>query len=137
MSRDDEHLDMLAVFHNVVAGLALLVALFPSVHLFVGLCLVSGYFTDPKPDFPFALVGWFFVLFASCWIVAGLTFAFSLAWAGRCLRRRRRYPFCLVMAGLACAFMPFGTVLGVFTIVTLTKESVKAQFQPASAPAPR
>lgn len=33
--------------------------------------------------------------------------------------------FCLIMAGIACLFMPFGTVLGVFTIVVLTRESVR------------
>jgi hypothetical protein len=134
MSQDDDHLQILAIFHNVVAGFACLVALFPTVHLVVGLCLVSGYFTDPKPDFPFALVGWLLILFASCWIIAWLTFATLLVAAGRCLRQRRRYQFCLVIAGVACAFMPFGTVLGVFTIVTLSKEIVRAQFQPAPAP---
>jgi hypothetical protein len=134
VSQEDDHLQMLAVFHNVVAGLALLVALFPTVHLVVGLCMVSGYFTDPKEEFPFALVGWILIFFASLWIVVWLAFSSALVAAGRCLRRRRRYQFCLVMAGLACAFMPFGTALGVFTIITLSKESVKAQFQPAPGP---
>lgn len=30
--------------------------------------------------------------------------------------------------GLACMFMPFGTALGVFTIITLVKEPVKRLF---------
>jgi hypothetical protein len=134
MSQDDDHLQILAIFHYVVAGFAALVSLFPTVHLVVGLCMVSGYFTEPKEEFPIRLAGWLLVAFASFWIAVGLTFACSLLAAGRCLERRRRYQFCLVMAGLACVFMPFGTVLGVFTIVTLTKASVKAQFQAAPAP---
>jgi hypothetical protein len=32
------------------------------------------------------------------------------------------------MAGVACMFMPFGTVLGVFTIVVLLRDSVKELF---------
>ncbi len=43
----------------------------------------------------------------------------------------RRRLFCLVVAGVECAFMPFGTVLGVFTIAVLMRESVKELFEPA------
>lgn len=73
-------------------------------------------------------LGWFFVIFAATWIVCGLTFAICLFLAGRYLDQRRRYLFCLVMAGLACMFMPFGTVLGVFTILVLVRPSVKELF---------
>lgn len=48
--------------------------------------------------------------------------------AGRALAQRRRYTFCLVIAGVACMFMPFGTVLGVFTIIVLLRDSVKELF---------
>jgi hypothetical protein len=45
--------------------------------------------------------------------------------------------FCLVMGGVECLFMPFGTVLGVFTIIVLMREPVKQLFgvnPPAIAP---
>jgi hypothetical protein len=32
------------------------------------------------------------------------------------------------MAGIACVFMPFGTVLGVFTIIVLMRDSVRRLF---------
>lgn len=129
MYQDSDALRVLAIFHFVVAGMAVLVSLFPAVHLFVGICLVSGAFTDPGDPFVLALVGWLFIILASCWILGGLIFASCLAVAGRMLVKRRGYLFCMVMAGLACMFMPFGTVLGVFTILTLTKASVRALFQ--------
>jgi len=44
------------------------------------------------------------------------------------LKRRVSYTFCLVVAGIECILMPFGTVLAVFTIVVLMKDSVKALF---------
>jgi hypothetical protein len=34
----------------------------------------------------------------------------------------------MVIAALLCMFMPFGTVLGVFTIIVLVRDSVKALF---------
>jgi hypothetical protein len=129
--RDDEHLRLLEIFHYVVAGVVGLFSLFPVIHLVVGLSILSGKMDKPSGTPAPAVLGWLFVVFASSAILLGLTFAICLAVAGRCLRARRRYTFCLVMAGLACMFMPFGTVLGVFTILVLLREGVKARFQAA------
>src|SRR5438128_6559299 len=49
--------------------------------------------------------------------------------AGRSLSRREGYSFALVIACIECLFIPFGTILGVFTIVVLSRESVKASFE--------
>jgi hypothetical protein len=64
----------------------------------------------------------------------GATLAACIAVAGRFLSQRRRYLFCLVMACVMAALsMPFGTVLGVFTIIVLMRPTVKAAFgYPAS-----
>ena len=64
-------------------------------------------------------------------LACGWTAAVLLAWSGRCLAQRRRYIFCMVMAAIACLFVPLGTVLGVFTIVVLAKPEVKATFDQA------
>ena len=55
--------------------------------------------------------------------------AISILIAGRCLSRRKAYSFTLVIACIECLFVPFGTILGVFTIVALSRESVKASFE--------
>jgi hypothetical protein len=36
--------------------------------------------------------------------------------------------FVFVVACCECLFMPFGTILGVFTIILLSRESVKSAF---------
>ena len=129
MTQDDQHLRLLSIFHYVVAGFAMLCSLFPTVHLAVGIAMASGVFNDdPKDALPIALTGWFLVLFASLWVLCGLAFSTCVFLAGRNLNARRRYRFCLFMACLECLFMPFGTVLGVFAIIMLVKEPVKAQF---------
>jgi hypothetical protein len=129
--RDDEHLKLLEVFHYVVAGIVGLFSLFPVIHLVVGISLLSGKLDEPGKAPPPEFIGWAFVAFASAAILLGLTLAACLAAAGRCLRARRRYRFCLVMAALSCMFMPLGTVLGVFTILVLMRDGVKARFQAA------
>lgn len=129
MNQDEEHLRLLSIFHFVCAGLAALFACIPIIHLVIGLLMVLRPESfGPGKNQPPAIIGWFLVIFASTFIFLGWTFAAVLAWAGRCLRGRKHYTFCLVMAGVACLFMPFGTVLGVFTIMVLSRPSVKALF---------
>jgi hypothetical protein len=134
-NQDLEHLKLLSIFHYVVAGLAALFACIPLLHLFIGIAMVSGWGDFGDSD-PFAgFMGWFFIVFSSAFILGGWIFSFFLFRAGRYLSQQRRYTFCLVMAGMACMFMPFGTVLGVFTIIVLLRESVKELFGVTEQPA--
>jgi hypothetical protein len=134
MNQDEEHLRLLSLFHYVCAGVAALFACFPIIHLVLGLVLLlSPQSFGPSRNQPPAFIGLFFVLFASVIILLGWTFAGFLAYAGKCLAHRKNYTFCLVMGGIACMFMPFGTVLGIFTIIVLVRPTVKALFA-ASVP---
>lgn len=49
--------------------------------------------------------------------------------SGRLLAKRRKRMFSFVMAALLCMFMPFGTVLGIFTIMVLSRESVQRLYE--------
>ena len=134
---DEEQLNLLAIFHYVVAALGGLFSLFPLIHVGLGLMFIFAPEKFDKGTPPPAFIGWIFVAFASLFIVLGLTFATLTFFAGRSLAKRKRYTFCLVMAGLECMFVPFGTVLGVFTIIVLLRESVKLLFgQLAPLPPP-
>jgi uncharacterized membrane protein YuzA (DUF378 family) len=139
MTRDEQQLQLLSIFHYIVAGLIGLFSLFPVIHLMVGLAMASGALVEPGAEpgermFQ-AMFGWFFFLVALAIILVGLCLATCLALAGRFLARRERYTFCLVAAGVACTFFPFGTVLGVFSLLVLLRDSVRASFgQPPYAP---
>jgi hypothetical protein len=135
INRDEEHLRLLVIFHYVCAGLAAFFACIPIIHLVIGLLmLLRPQIFGPGKEQPPQFVGLLLVLIASALIIAGWTFAGCLAWAGRCLGQRRHYLFCLIMAGVACLFMPFGVVLGVFSIIVLVRPSVKTLFvQPAAS----
>lgn len=129
MDQNSEHLRLLSIFHYVVGGLLALCACFPIFHLIIGLVLalrpeLFGPSSNPPPRW----MGWFFAGFAGVIIAFGWIFAGLIIWSGRCLNRRRNYTFCLVSAGIACAFMPFGTVLGIFTLIVLARPEVKALF---------
>ena len=63
----------------------------------------------------------------------GTLFAFALATlmvvTGRSLQKRKRRVLCLVTAGLSLISFPFGTALGVFTIIVLQRPAIVAAFQ--------
>ena len=128
MNKDEEHLRLLSVFHYVVGGLAALFAFFPIIHLIMGIAMIFGAFEGGSGKGPPVIVGYMFVVMAVVFMLAGWTFAICLIAAGRCLSKRKHYIFCLVMAAISCLFMPFGTVLGVFTIIVLMRSSVKELF---------
>ncbi|WP_282276781.1 hypothetical protein [Stenotrophomonas sp. PS02297] len=130
---DASQLRLLSIFHYVVAAITGLFSLFPVLHLAMGLAMVTGKLpmdqgTSGAQALDPQLFGWFFVAFAGAFIVCGLTLAGFMAYAGRCLGRRRRHTLCLVVAAISCMMMPFGTVLGVFTLIVLMRPAVKAAF---------
>ncbi|WP_435008223.1 hypothetical protein P12x_005501 [Tundrisphaera lichenicola] len=130
MTEDAEHLRLLSIFHYVVGGLTALFASFPIIHVAIGIAIVTGSFNDPKNgSAPPSAFGWFFIVIGALFIVLGWAYAIGMFVAGRNLRQRRGYLYCLVMAGLSCANFPFGTCLGVFTLIVLLRPSVKPLFE--------
>ena len=129
MSHEDQrHLDLLSVFHYVVAGLAGCVGLFPIIHLIVGVMVLAGAIHDENGQAPPVLIGAMFVVMPLAFMAVSWSLAIALLLGGRRLKGRRSYQFCFVLAAVECIFMPFGTVLGVFTIVVLSRPSVKEAF---------
>jgi hypothetical protein len=122
---DVEHLRLLSIFHYVVGGLMGLFSLFPLIHLALGLAMVSGALNTPGQQGPPPAFGWIFVVIPAAFILLGMTTAICIAVAGYKLATHTGHLFCLVIAGM---FMPFGTVLGVFTIIVLVQPSVKQLF---------
>lgn len=130
VSNDDEqYLRILSVFHYVVGGLAALFACFPILHLVFGIAALTGGLDGSDEQFPLLLFGLVFTIIPLLMMVLGWTFSICMIIAGRNLAQKKRHMFCLVMACIGCAFMPFGTILGVFTIIVLMRPSVRQLFE--------
>jgi len=135
MTSDENHLRLLTIFHYVVAGLTALIGCLPILHVGFGLffTFAPDDWFDGKDGPPPRWFGLIFVFFG-CLVIAGFwTFAACLFASARFLAQRKHYMFCLVMAAIACTCQPWGTVLGIFTIIVLMRDSVKQLFASSAA----
>lgn len=123
---------MLAIGHYVVAGLGAVFACLPIFHLIFGIVMVANpaVFTDKSGGPSPAFVGYLFMGLGAFFVLLGWTCASLTLYSGRSIAKRRRWTFSFVWACLLCTFTPFGTVLGVFTIIVLNRESVKRLYRP-------
>lgn len=131
---DREHLNLLVIFHYIVAGLALMGIGFLVLHYVV----MGSVFNNPEmwknakdqpPPQLFAMFKWFYLFMGFLLIMAAVGNLLS----GLYLRARKHRTFSIVVAALNCLQIPFGTVLGVFTIVVLVRESVCQLYEPETA----
>jgi hypothetical protein len=138
LTDDAEHLRLLSIFHYIVGGIAFLFACFPLIHVTIGsIFIFAAAHAHSAEQAPPEIIGWILLFFGLAFFVLGLAFGVGLLWSGHCLARRKHYQFSLVVACIECLFLPFGTVLGVFTLVVLSRDSVKAVYFPrAVTPTP-
>ena len=130
MNQDEEHLKLLSVFHYVAGGITGVIACFPIMHLIFGMVILVAGLAGASGDekFPVLIFGLVFTLIPGFIILCGWVLAACLVIAGSFLARRRHYMFCFVVACISCLLMPYGTVLGVFTIIVLMCPTVKELF---------
>lgn len=128
-AKDKEHLDLLAVFHFVFAGLTVLGLGFLGVHFLVMRTVflrheahgaMSGAGRMPADQvFTWIVVGYVFM--ALLVIAVGTANVLSGIW----LKKRKNRMFSMILAGFNCLQMPFGTALGVFTLIVLARPGVR------------
>lgn len=130
MPQDEEHLRLLTIFHYIVAGLAVLFSFFPLLYSGFGWIMLyaSAHPQHQQGQPPPPLVGWLFIAFGCFFFLVGLGLATCIALSGRFIAHRRRYWFAFVTACIQCLFFPFGIILGVFTIIVLSRGPVKQLF---------
>jgi hypothetical protein len=134
MDRDREHLRLLSIFHWIAAGLTVLLSLFSLIYIALGAAVLSGALDGGPDGPPPEFLGVFFLGLGVLMFLFGLAMAACLACSARFLADRKHRTFCLVVAGVACASFPIGTLLGVFTILVLARPSVRELFERASTP---
>lgn len=132
MNQDIDQIKTLGICTLVYSGISALFAFFPIFHLLIGISMLNGSFYNGNPPtetgFPISIFALMFTILPAVMIFFGLAFAVALAISGYFLLKKRHYLYCMVMGAISCVFVPFGTVLGIFTIIVLQRPSVKELF---------
>ena len=126
---DTQQLNTLSVLHFVGAGLAFLGVAFVAVHFMLMSTLLNAATKSAQspqpPDEFFQVFRWFYVIFGA-WLGSSLLLNVL---AGIYLRAKKHRTFCIVVAAINCLHTPLGTILGIFTIIVLARDSVRAAFR--------
>ena len=125
-TRDQDRLRLLSIFHYVLAAMQVLLALFPVIDLVLGMGIVSGRVAgSPEQSSSY---GWALVGSSVLAVALGLALAALTLLAGRRLAARQAHSFCMFVAAINCFFFPFGTILGVLTLIMLKRPAVREAF---------
>lgn len=124
------YLDILAVFHYVNGGLALVCTLAVLAFMGIGLGAATNWGDNWEME-------------AGCSILAVMVFVFILVGgyavlnllAGRSLQTRSNYVLVLATSAVNCINVPLGTLLGIFTLVLLSDPGVRSAFDHHQLPA--
>jgi hypothetical protein len=137
-SADAQQLKLIEIFHYVMSGLSVLGLLFLFMHYMIFYTVLNNpqvveqmrrqaeaqKQTAVDPAVFFGAFKWFYLFFG---LVIVLFLVLNLI-SGLCLRARKLRTFSIVVGGINCLFFPFGTALGVFTLIILLRPTMPALY---------
>jgi hypothetical protein len=133
---DDEHLKLLSIAYVIAGATNAFFSVFGLLYVFMGVVFSTAIAKlpaqtgqPPPPEF----IGWFFGCFGLAFFVGMGTVATLKFLAAHRIKVRRSRTLCLVVAGLTCFEVPYGTALGVWTLIVLSRPSVTRLFDPQPA----
>lgn len=130
---DEEHLRLLRMGYFISAGFAAFFAPFGLFYAGMGLLIGSTARHSAKGGHgpPPEHLAWFFAFVGLGMALLAVSVALLRLRAAKCLRTRSSRTFCLVMGAISCFEMPYGTALGIFTFMVLSRPSVRRMFETA------
>jgi hypothetical protein len=129
---DNEHLKLLSLGYMISAGFAAFFSCFGLLYLLMGVAMSVAFSHVPASaktgEPPPAFIGWIFAGIGLVFFLIGTGVAIARFWAARCVKQRKSRTYCIVIAALGCLEFPYGTALGVLSLIVLGRESVARQF---------
>lgn len=131
---DIDHLNNLSIGFKIYACLAGCGGFLPLIHIFLGLTLATGGALSSTQNQNTAegpllgFVGIIFVFGGALVMALMFTLAYYCWQTSNWLTERKHHTGCIIVAAVACANFPFGTILGVLTLIVINRTQVKAAF---------
>lgn len=130
--RDVDQLKLLAIFHYVVGGLTIAFSSLFIIHVVMAATMYLHPEALPFPKGaqpqPPREVWLMLGAIAGCFVLFGWMLGILTIISGRLIAKRKYRTFSLITAAVLCVMFPFGTVLGVCTLIVLSRNSVSERY---------
>jgi hypothetical protein len=127
---DEEHLKLLSMGYMVSAGVTAFFSFIGLIYVFIGIMMTKVFpqaaanASEQPPEF----IGWIFAGIGLAIFIFMIALAAVKFWAALCIKRRKSRIFCLIVAGISCLGIPYGTLLGVLSFIVLERPSIAGLF---------
>ncbi len=144
-ARDEDHLRLLEIGFYISGALTALrfvwsgiIALFFAFFGVAAAISAQAHASPPSADDapPIFVLFFFAIFFGVIFLLSlllSLIFAVVEIYAGMCLKHRRHPVLIQIVAVLYCLSIPWGTALGIFTLMVLNRPGVRALFRSGGA----
>lgn len=130
---DNEHLKLLTLFHYISGGLTLALTLFIGGYFFLIFAIIASagleqeFDSSINSEFPEVFLT-IFVTIMVIILIFVLAFGVAQIVSGRLIEQRKMRWFSFTIAIINLLSLPYGTILGVLTIIVLDKQSIKEKY---------
>lgn len=131
---DEEHLRLLALFHYISGALTIAFASLFIFHLIFIVFAMNNpeiFRVPQRPEefetMPQQLLG-MFAAFIGSFVIGGIAYGVVQIVSGRFISRRRYRTFSFIAVFPNILFIPYGTLLAIFTLIILERPSIKALY---------
>ena len=132
-----EYLRALAMAHYIVGGIRAMNSCFPLIYCAMGVLMMlqpDAFFSHGSGPRPPSWIGLAVVIVTGSITLIGWALSWLTIQSGRNLARQKGRVFSIVVAAVNCIFFPFGTALGIITIVMLCKAEAVTLYMNNGAP---
>ena len=136
---DEEHLKLLSLGYMISAATTAFFSLFGLMYMMIGIFMSAIISHQKEADTSTgqaspAFVGWLFAAIGLGIFLFMAVLAAAKLRTAICIKRRRSRTFCLIVAGISCLEVPYGTVLGALSFIVLGRDSVTHLFHRTAPP---
>jgi hypothetical protein len=134
INRDEEHLKILSLVYKIWGYVSGACALFMGAYFTLfGVLFAVLPKNATGHDAPPAVFGAIFGIVGGAIILLGAAYTVCVFLTSKYLMKHTNLNFCFAVACVTLLSMPAGTILGVFTLIVLSRDSVKPMFSGTTA----
>jgi len=132
---DEEHLKLLSMGYMVSSGVTAFFSFIGLVYVFIGIMMTKAFpqAAANASEQPPAFIGLVFACIGLAIFIFMIALAAAKFWVALCIKRRKSRIFSMIVAGISCLGIPYGTLLGVLTFIVLGRPSVVQLFSSRTA----